>query len=276
MIDTVFFAIQKLADQLLAFVRLFAGQKCPCFVCSGQGSNGVQKDSAQKRRVIRKFRRLDSELLKFVPDELVNKVVYRRTFEVSVRSRNSNVTDSHLFQKPNQHRRFTGQAFCLNASIVTDRCHALGVGLKLRGVGDVALSTIRKESDRSQLAASIQSQNSVRWLHFDRSHGQGFCVERRALGQPAQNRALVLGICPRSTSAAVRNPTGGLAKNQARFRHHAVDSAPTVLFRECFEIGVRIKAKDAQPEAVLPFRFAMTSAGIAAQLCECRNDFRRE
>ena len=71
----------------------------------------------------------------------------------------------------------------------------------------------------------------------------------------------------------MRQQVGRFHQQETVFRIGGEDSPSAILEDEVLVILFRIETQQREFEAVLPVRFAMTAAGIAAEFCEDRHDF---
>ena len=261
-------AAEQLIDQQLALVGQVRDQEPRRLLGRGQGAGDVEADAAQERGVVADSAGFHAELDELGVHELVDVIVARHRLGLVLGA---------LGQRDDRHAHGEGveAGHDERLAALAGRHHPVAVGRdfgarlvvgheqgEVRHVAVAAVGVFRAHRQPLLLALAVQYHRGG--VDFERHRRGDLLAVAGAVGlDPLRERFGVDIAVAQLAAAGVRHLAAGFFEQQAVGGRGEVQPAPAGLARQAEMIPVGVEAEQAQPEAVLAARRAVTPPRVA-------------
>ncbi len=264
---------QQLVDPLVALLRIGIGQKSDCFLGRRQAAGDVDARASQEGRIVAQRRGGHAQRLELLEHQVVDEVFGRRQAVDRRAQRHVRPEDANLTLIAGHDRHVAGLIERLDQAGRADLGHLDVVRLELGRAGHVFGCAVGVMGHDQNLLLALLAHRPLGREHVDPHDGRVvFVAVGHALQNPAPHQPVGVRILLQPGAAAVRGRADRLEQQQALIRRGRKQPPAAALFDQVLEIFPRLEAQQRQLEAVLPARFAVAAAAIAAQFGEDRHD----
>ena len=270
-------AVEQAIDERGALVRVLRGHEVLHFACGRQSARDVERDTADESAVISDFGGRDADGLQFGENEIVHEVAHRRQTGHRSPQRHRGAERGHFALIPHHHRDIAGQVKELHEACFARVGHRFLIGLIKSTLRHIARRAVGVMCGHFELLGTFEWHGELGRLHADAGHLRiAILAIRHAFANPAHEVGVVFGVRVELLPAAVGELRGAFRQKQALLRRSRKDTATTRLLHDVLIVLLRLKTEQRELEAVLPARFAVAPAAVAAAFGQNGNDVVRE